>query len=337
MKTSPSLHLLLLAASLVILAPGQAAAPSEDESITVARSVIKADRQAVVTEALRLNPAEAEKFWPIYHQYRAEMDKVADGLVRLVDEYAMHYPDVPADRAKAMLKDLTNLEKKQVATRASFLKKTGKVLPAVKNLRFAQVESRLDIALRLAMAAKIPFVPVEGEMTATGAEATLYADGVPGGVIVQTRQLTATVAAMDRANRKLTLVDADGIKQTVKAGPAVVNYDQIQVGDQLKVRVTEELVVQMAKPGDTTDDRGQAAVVLAPKGAKPGGLAAGTVQVTATVTAIDPAKRTATLRFEDGSTKTFPVRSDVDLRKRKTGEKVVFRVTEMIALSVEKP
>jgi hypothetical protein len=64
---------------------------------------------------------------------------------------------------------------------------------------------------------------------------------------------------------------------------------------------------------------------------------AGTRQVTATVVAIDRSNRTATLRFEDGSTETFPVRNDIDLNRHKTGERVVFRVTEMIAISVEKP
>jgi hypothetical protein len=66
-------------------------------------------------------------------------------------------------------------------------------------------------------------------------------------------------------------------------------------------------------------------------------VAAETMQVTATVTAIDPEKRTATLRFEDGSARTFPVRRDVNLSRRKLGEKVVFRVTELIAISVKKP
>jgi hypothetical protein len=45
----------------------------------------------------------------------------------------------------------------------------------------------------------------------------------------------------------------------------------------------------------------------------------------------------ATLAFDDGSTKTFPVRPDIDLGQRSVGEKVVFQVTEMIAISVEKP
>ena len=82
---------------------------------------------------------------------------------------------------------------------------------------------------------------------------------------------------------------------------------------------------------------GAAAVVaLAPKGDQPGGQAAAITQVTARIIAIDAAKRTATLRFEDGTTEILPVRSDVDLSRRKVGEQLVFRVTEMIAIWVEK-
>jgi len=43
------------------------------------------------------------------------------------------------------------------------------------------------------------------------------------------------------------------------------------------------------------------------------------------------------VRFDDGSIETLPVRDDIDLSKRKVGEKVVFIVTQMVALSVEKP
>jgi hypothetical protein len=59
--------------------------------------------------------------------------------------------------------------------------------------------------------------------------------------------------------------------------------------------------------------------------------------VTGSVIAIDHEARTATLRFADGSTQTFPVREDVDLSRRKVGEHVVFQITEMFALDVTKP
>jgi Cu/Ag efflux protein CusF len=263
------------------------------------------------------------------------MDTVGDGLKHLILEYAGLYPDVPEDRSKEMLKELASLEKKQVATRAEYLKKVGKVLPAAKTLRFAQVESRLDLAVRLELAAHIPLVPIAGEIAGRLSEGAAFVEGTAGGVFVQTLEITARVAAIDKASRKVTLVSPEGIKQTVRAGPEAINFDQVRVGDQLKVTVTEELVVRMAEPGEASG--GAALVALAPKGTKPGGLAAEAVQVTGTIAAIDPAKRTATLRFEDGSTKTFPVRSDVDLSQRKVGDKVTFRVTEMMAVSVKQP
>ena len=62
-----------------------------------------------------------------------------------------------------------------------------------------------------------------------------------------------------------------------------------------------------------------------------------TTQETAEIIAIDSQKHTTTLRFEDGTIKTFPVREDVDLARGKVGDQVVFTFTEMIAVWVEKP
>ena len=162
-------------------------------------------------------------------------------------------------------------------------------------------------------------------------------EGVPGGVFVNTIEVSVKVTAVDTAKRKLTLLLPNGEKTKVKVGPEVVNFDQIKTGDLVTATLTEETVIYLDEEGAATPDGAAAMVALAPEGAKPGGLVAGTVKVTATVAAIDPAKRTATLRFEDGHTETFPVRDDIDLSQRKVGEKVVFLVTEMIAISVKKP
>ena len=161
--------------------------------------------------------------------------------------------------------------------------------------------------------------------------------GVPGGVIVQTYKITVTVTAVDAASRKVTLTMADGAKTIVKAGPEVVNFDQIQVGDQVKATVAEQLVMFMRKNGEPANDGEAAAVALAPVGAKPGVVMANTVEVTGKVEAIDLAHRKATLRFPDGTSKTFKVRKDVDMTKGKIGDEVVFRTTEALAISVEKP
>jgi hypothetical protein len=164
-----------------------------------------------------------------------------------------------------------------------------------------------------------------------------YEEGVPGGVAVETFQQTATVTSIDAANRKVTLVSPAGKKTTYKAGPEVINFDRIQVGDQLKVTIAEELVVHLADKAAPAASGGTDLVALAPKGAKPGALLVSTTQFVAKVKALDLKKRRATLEFPDGEVRTFPVRKDVDLNQRKVGDEVVIRITDALAISVEKP
>jgi len=154
MKITRSLTLILT--GLLVLASGRSLAQTEEDAIAEARALIKADREVVVDKGLQLTESESQAFWPLYDRYRAEMDKVNDGVVKLMKEYAECYPDVPDDRARAMLKDLTKLEKAKVATRATYLKRFGKILPPAKNLRFAQIENRLDLAVQLKVASRDP-------------------------------------------------------------------------------------------------------------------------------------------------------------------------------------
>jgi hypothetical protein len=194
--------------------------------------------------------------------------------------------------------------------------------------------------LGLLSAALLAFTSCSSTSSTSNVETTSVTStqpGVPGGVTVETHKLTARVTAIDTANRKVTLALPDGKKRMVKCGPDVINFDQINVGDQVNITVVDELVAYLAAVGAPPAEGAAAAVVLAPKGAKPGGVVADTVQVTATVTAIDLKHHKATLQFTDGTTRTIAVRKDVDLTQRKVGEQVVIRSTEALAISVEKP
>ncbi|MCW5555706.1 MAG: hypothetical protein KIS67_26550 [Verrucomicrobiae bacterium] len=152
-------NLVVLTAALLPFTAPAADLPNVIDEIEIVRSVLKADRKVVIAEGMKLTDKESAAFWPIYRDYRAEMDRIGDDRVKLVLEYADLYPEVPDARAQAMLKQLSALEVKAVAIRNKYLKKFGKVLPAAKVLRFAQLENRLDLAVRLQLAAAVPLVP----------------------------------------------------------------------------------------------------------------------------------------------------------------------------------
>jgi hypothetical protein len=153
--------LCVLSLSGILMASLQhASAQNDQDLIEVARSVVGTDRKAVVVAAMELTDTESKDFWPLYREYRAAMDKVIDERVKLVLDYAKLYPNIPDDQAKEMLSTYTSLEEKQVQQRNFYLKKFSKVLPAAKALRFAQVETRLDLLIHLNLAARIPITPI---------------------------------------------------------------------------------------------------------------------------------------------------------------------------------
>jgi hypothetical protein len=187
-------------------------------------------------------------------------------------------------------------------------------------------------ALLFASCSSTTYGPIDDQ-----AHNATYEKGVPGGTVVETYDLTATITDIDASARKVTLTTQDGKKTTVKCGPDVINFDQMHVGDVVRATLTSELTVAMADAADARIQGANSMAALAPKGAQPGGFVAEVQQYTATITALDLKRHQATLRFPDGSTRTFNVRKDVDLTQRKVGEEVVFRVAAAMAIGVRKP
>ena len=129
----------------------------------------------------------------------------------------------------------------------------------------------------------------------------------PGAIAVETVQVTATVKAVDRRNRTVTLAGQNGKRVTYKVGKEAVNFDQIKVGDRVRVTATETLAVFLRPQGTPASVGEGAAVALAPKGAMPGGIVATTTEVTARVVSVDAASHHVTLQLPDGSKRTVSV------------------------------
>lgn len=194
------------------------------------------------------------------------------------------------------------------------------------------------IALALAPAAMLAFTSCttihSSPLTKSSASVQ---EGVPGGIVVDTHELTARVTAIDAKKRAVTIVDQNGNTTTFQCGPELTNFDQIRVGDQVEVLLTEQLAVEVADPRNSSPDGSSTTVLLAPKGAKPGGIVAETTQVTATLTGIDTLRHHATFRFPDGTVRTYAVRPDVDLGRQRLGEELLIRSTSAMAISVKTP
>ncbi len=160
--------------------------------------------------------------------------------------------------------------------------------------------------------------------------------GTPGGIVTQTQEITASVVEIDRDKREFVLQDEAGHRRHVIAPPEMVNFPQLAVGDTVKATLMVETVAYLHDADTAKTDSETFLAAAADEGEKPGMLVAGRTQVTARVTAIDILARTASLQFEDGSTRVVPARDDVVLTHDLIGKQVVIIMTTAVAAEVIK-
>jgi hypothetical protein len=191
---------------------------------------------------------------------------------------------------------------------------------------------------RMTLMATIPalMLAVAGYAEDPGASPKAKADA-KGAIEVGAITKTAKVTAVDAAKRTVTLVNPDGITKTYELGKNVRNFDQIKVGDEVKATLLEAVAVAVSKSNAPPDASERDLVAVAPKGAMPGVIMAKTRQISAKIVSLDPQARTVTVEGPAGGTPTIKVGPKVNLNELQKGDNVTLRVTDALALRVEKP
>ena len=180
-------------------------------------------------------------------------------------------------------------------------------------------------ALALAPAAMLTIAACSPSIE--GTEDITVIETADGAIIVDTFTTTATVTGINADKREVMLVAPDGRRTTYKAGPDMVNFNQLQVGDQVTAVLTEEVAVSI----------GSGAATLPTGGAKAGGVMVKTANVTAKVTAVDVKRHKVTFQLADGTTKTVKAGKKVDVTMLKVGDSVSIQVGQGLLITAAKP
>jgi hypothetical protein len=159
----------------------------------------------------------------------------------------------------------------------------------------------------------------------------------PGVVVTDVLEVKATIEAIDSKKRVLTLRGTQGRAITLRADRAVKNFEQLKKGDGILVDFVESVAI-FIRPAKAPQSSAEARLVtIAPKGAKIGALLAETFALTAIVESLDIKARQMTVKEPHGDRWILPVdKSFKNLDRFRKGEEVVLRVTEAIAINVEK-
>ncbi|MBW1851789.1 MAG: hypothetical protein JRJ15_10220 [Deltaproteobacteria bacterium] len=159
----------------------------------------------------------------------------------------------------------------------------------------------------------------------------------PGVMVGDAMIMTATVEAIDKADREVTLRGPAGDIATIEVDKAVKNFDQIKVGDEVHAEYYQSMAVFIGKPGDDPGAAGDISVATAKKGQKPGAVTVETMDVVVAIRAIDRDNRTVTVQGPQGNHMTMGVDQSVkSYDQLKVGDTVHIRYTEALAVWVTK-
>jgi hypothetical protein len=149
----------------------------------------------------------------------------------------------------------------------------------------------------------------------------------------ETKVVTATVEAIERGSRELTVKKTDGTYERIIVPAAIKRFDTLKIGDTITAKYYETVVLRLKAPGQHDADTTGAGLVRAENGSA---ATASTQQtITATITAIDTKAPSITFTGPRGWTYSSRVEDRKALAAVKVGDKVDITWTEALIVSLD--
>src|SRR5271155_1148636 len=124
-------------------------------------------------------------------------------------------------------------------------KKTYKVDDRVQNLAQVKVGDHLEMSFTEEIAIVVG-KSNETPGAASTEQVSVAPDGAkPGVVMVETSAISAQILAVDAQNHRVTLLDPDGKKKTIKISKKMTNLDDLKVGETVDMVITDSTVIEI--------------------------------------------------------------------------------------------
>ncbi len=157
-KVEKRLIAMVLVMALIGFAGSAAAQDKPADNMDLVKEKIRSDKKLFIATNMQLTKSEAKDFWPVYDAYQAELGKLGDREIKLIDEFATNFETMSDDVAKNLLDDSLSIDSDHLKLRQSYLSKFRGVLPDKKVVRYYQLESKIDAVLGYELARRIPLV-----------------------------------------------------------------------------------------------------------------------------------------------------------------------------------
>jgi len=130
--------------------------PAVAGEIQVTRQAIQTRRDAIIADAMPFTEAQSQKFWPLYREYRNEVQKVNDRTIGILTYSSRVGGTFTDQEAKNLLGEYLRISKDKIEIQEKYVDRFQDVLPATQVARLFQLENKMDAAVAYDLSGRVP-------------------------------------------------------------------------------------------------------------------------------------------------------------------------------------
>lgn len=148
----------------VSLLAGAGAAVAQDAQTKALLEKYRADfnaaKKETINEVMKLNDAEAQKFWPIYEDYETKLNAFSDKRLKFANDFtiAQSATTFDPDQARDLTKRWLKMQHERIDLWETYSGKIARAVSPVRGAQFLQIENEIATMLDLNVQANAPLV-----------------------------------------------------------------------------------------------------------------------------------------------------------------------------------
>ncbi|MFZ1167323.1 MAG: hypothetical protein WAO04_09030 [Candidatus Sulfotelmatobacter sp.] len=128
-----------------------------DQDIKLLRENVRSQKKLIVAANMQLTGTEAEKFWPVYDLYAADLAKINDMKAALIKDYLQNLDTMNGEQAESYVRKRAAVEESIMQLRLKYFAAFRKVLSARQTALFFQIDWRVGLLVDLQLA-RMPMI-----------------------------------------------------------------------------------------------------------------------------------------------------------------------------------
>ncbi|MGX2042041.1 hypothetical protein ACWJKU_18230 [Methylocaldum sp. MU1018] len=125
------------------------------------RASIRMERRDFIKQSMNLSEEQGKKFWSLYHQYEADLMKLNNKRLAVIEDYADSLDDMSESKIDGLVKRSLDYRKARTALLEKYYGKIAKATSKTIAARFLQVEGVLQGAGDAEIGSSLPLVPTD--------------------------------------------------------------------------------------------------------------------------------------------------------------------------------